>query len=39
MAEPLKTEVATLIENEIQKKNHTFLESMKSLLDIAQFNN
>jgi predicted RecB family endonuclease len=33
MAEQLKIEVATLIENEIQKNNHTLLESMKSLLD------
>jgi hypothetical protein len=33
MAEQLKTEVATLIENKIQKNNHTLLESMKSLLD------
>ena len=33
MAEQLKTEVATLIENKIQKNNHTLLESMKSLLE------
>ena len=33
MAEQLKIDVATLIDNEIQKNNHTLLESMKSLLD------
>ncbi|CAB4043372.1 Hypothetical predicted protein, partial [Paramuricea clavata] len=33
MAEQLRIEVTTLIENEIQRNNHTLLESTKSLLD------